>query len=71
MRFLNDYTCCQINSHQTERRTIVAEFEENVRAQLEKSKSQIKEIEALAKGKAIQSTVSRIRSKKSRKRFNR
>ena len=35
-------------------------FEENVRAQLAKSKSQMKEIEALAKGKASQAQIDTI-----------
>jgi DNA-binding protein len=35
-------------------------FEENVNAQLEKSKSQMKEIETLAKGKASQAAIDNI-----------
>ena len=35
-------------------------FEENVRAQLEKGKSQMKEIQALAKGKASQAVIDTI-----------
>ena len=45
----------------------MAEFEENVRAQLEKSKSQIKEIEALAKGKASQAEIDTVNSLKNKK----
>jgi molecular chaperone GrpE (heat shock protein) len=42
-------------------------FEENVRAQLEKSKSQLQEIEALAKGRASQAVndaISGLRNKR-------
>jgi hypothetical protein len=52
----------QIDWNETERRTIMADktFEENVRAQLEKGKSQMKEIQALAKGKASQAVIDTI-----------
>jgi uncharacterized protein YukE len=46
----------------------MAEFEQNVSAQLEKSKSQIKEIETLAKGKASQAEIDAINSLKSKRR---
>jgi NADH dehydrogenase/NADH:ubiquinone oxidoreductase subunit G len=61
----------QINSHRTEGRTIVPEktptFEENVSAQLEKSKSQIKEIEGLAKGIASQAETDAINALKNKR----
>ena len=58
----------QINS-QTERKTIMADktFEENVSAQLEKSKSQMKEIETLAKGKASQTESDAISGLKNKR----
>jgi C4-type Zn-finger protein len=57
----------QINPHKTERRTIMAEFEENVSAQLEKSKSQMKEIETLAKGNASQAEIDAINGLKNKR----
>jgi len=42
-------------------------FEENAKAQLAKSKSQIKEIEALAKGKASQAVIDTIASLKNKR----
>jgi uncharacterized protein YukE len=42
-------------------------FEENVSAQLEKSKSQMKEIETLAKGKASQAVIDTINSLKNKR----
>jgi phosphoribosylcarboxyaminoimidazole (NCAIR) mutase len=42
-------------------------FEENVTAQLEKSKSQMKEIETLAKGKASQAALDAIAALKNKK----
>jgi protein subunit release factor A len=42
-------------------------FEENVRAQLQKSVSQMKEIEALAKGKASQAQTDAINALKNKK----
>jgi C4-type Zn-finger protein len=41
-------------------------FEENVRAQLEKSKSQLKEIETLVKGKASQAEIDTINGLKNK-----
>ena len=59
----------QINSYKTKRRTIMAKktFEENVSAQLEKSKLQMKEIEKLAKGKASQAVIDTIDALKNKK----
>jgi response regulator of citrate/malate metabolism len=58
-----------INSDRTERKTIMADktFEENVSAQLEKSKSQMTEIETLAKGKASQTALDAIAGLKNKK----
>jgi len=42
-------------------------FEENAKAQLAKSKSRIKEIEALAKGKASQAMIDTIASLKNKR----
>ena len=42
-------------------------FEENVRAQLEKSKSQMQEIEALAKGRASQAVKDAINGLKNKR----
>jgi C4-type Zn-finger protein len=42
-------------------------FEENISAQLEKSKSQIKEIETLAKGKASQAEIDTINGLKNKR----
>ena len=42
-------------------------FEDNVSAQLAKSKSQIKEIEALAKGKASQAAIDTVAGLKNKK----
>jgi hypothetical protein len=59
----------EINSDKTERKTIMADkvFEENVRVQLAKSKSQMKEIETLAKGKASQAALDAIAALKNKK----
>jgi len=43
-------------------------FEENVRAQLQKSVSQMKEIEALAKGRASQAEIDAISALKKKRR---
>jgi DNA-binding protein len=45
----------------------MATFEENVNAQLEKSKSQMKEIETLAKGQASQAAIDTVNSLKNKR----